>query len=325
MAEDYYKLLGVAKNASKDEIKKAFRKLAMKYHPDKTKGDKNAEEKFKKINEAYAVLSNDEKRKQYDMFGAEGFSKRFSQEDIFRGFDLGSIFKEFGFGNGGGFSSFFGGGRNAGGRRGRGGGDPFSQGFQNPFGGFGNRGGFSQGGPGGHHHAPQAAETELRIDLAEAVSGAKKRISLDTGSGIETLDVAIPKGIDDGQKLRLKGKGPMDPMSGQRGDLHVKISIAPHPRFQRKGNDLIADQEVKLTDMVLGGKIRVTTIDNQQIDLKVPPSSKNNGMLRIRGKGIPGTKGKPDGNLLVRLQAKLPTQLDETQKKLFEELAETGV
>lgn len=330
MADDYYKLLGISKNAKKDEIKKAFRKLAMKYHPDQTKGDKTLEEKFKKINEAYAVLSNDEKRKQYDMFGAEGFSKRFSQEDIFRGFDLGSIFKEFGFGDkfGGGFSSFFSGGRKTGGRSGRNAGDSFSQGFQDPFGGFGNRGGFSPGGQ-SHarqgHHAPQAAETELRINLAEAVSGAKKRISLDTGSGVETLDVAIPKGIDNGQKLRLKGKGPMDPMSGQRGDLHVKISIAPHPVFQRKGNDLIVEQEVKLTDMVLGGKIRVTTIDNQQIDLKVPPNSKNNSMLRIRGKGIPGTKGKPDGSLLVRLQAQLPTQLSETQKKLFEDLAETGV
>lgn len=323
MAEDYYKLLGVAKNASKDEIKKAFRKLAMKYHPDKTKGDKNLEEKFKKINEAYAVLSNDEKRKQYDMFGAEGFSKRFSQEDIFRGFDLGSIFKEFGFGNrAGGFSSFFGGGRRPGGHGNRGAGGPFSQGAQDPFGGFGNQGGFSTG---AHSRAPQSAETELRITLAEAVSGAKKRISLDTGNGIETLDIAIPKGIDDGQKLRLKEKGPLDPMSGRRGDLHVKISIAPHRAFQRKGNDLITEQEVKLTDMVLGGTIRVTTIDDQQIDLKVPPNAKNNGMLRIRGKGMPGTKGKPDGNLLVRLQTKLPTQLNEAQKKLFEDLAETGV
>lgn len=323
MADDYYKLLGVGKTATKDEIKKAFRKLAMKYHPDKNKDDKIAEEKFKKINEAYAVLSNDEKRKQYDMFGAEGFSRRYSQEDIFRGFDFGSIFKEFGFGNtpggSGSFSDFFQfGGRQPGSSRssrgGRGGGDP--------FGGFGGRDGFFRN---NQPHPPQAAETDLHIGLADAVLGSTKRISLDTGRGVETLDITIPKGIEEGQKLRLKEKGPVDPFSGQRGDLHVKISIDPHPVFQRKGSDLVIEQEVKLTDMVLGGITRVTTIDNQQIDLKIPPNSKNNSMLRIRGKGIPGSKGKPDGNLLVRLQAQLPPHLDEKQKELFEELSKTGI
>ncbi len=316
MAEDYYKLLGVSKNASKEEIKKAFRKLAMKYHPDKNKDNKEAAEKFKKINEAYAVLSNDEKRKQYDMFGAEGFSKRFSQEDIFRGFDFNSIFKEFGIGDifgGDPFSDFFGARKKSRGR------SSFSYGFQDPF---GSQGGFNQG---TRNRAPQSAETELRITLVDVVLGSKKRISLDTGRGVETLDIAIPKGIEEGQKMRLRGKGPMDPMSGQRGDLLVKMTIAPHPVFQRKGNDLIVEKEVKLTEMVLGGKVRVTTIDNQQIDLKIPPNSKNNSMLRIKGKGIPGNKGKPDGNLLVRLQAKLPPHLNEAQKKLFEELAKTGI
>jgi curved DNA-binding protein len=314
MADDYYQLLGVSKKASKEEIKKAFRKLAMKYHPDKNKDNKEAEEKFKKINEAYAVLSNDEKRKQYDMFGAEGFSKRFSQEDIFRGFDFNGTFKEFGigdiFGNGF-FSDLFGGGRRSRGRS-------SSFGFQNPFGGGG---GFSQGGA----TAPQSAETELQVSLEDIVNGAKKRVSLDTGSGVETIEIAIPKGIEDGQKMRLKGKGPMDPFTGQRGDLYCKISISPHSVFKRKGNDLIIEKEVKITDMVLGGKVRVTTLDNQQIDLKIPANSKNNCMLRIKGKGIPGSKGKPAGNLLVRLQAQLPGPLNETQKKLFEELAKTGV
>jgi curved DNA-binding protein len=328
MADDYYKLLGVEKNASKEEIKKAFRKLAMKYHPDKNKDDKNAEEKFKKINEAYAVLSNDEKRKQYDMFGAEGFSRRFSQEDIFRGFDFGSIFKEFGFGNStGGFGSFsdffqFGGKQRGRSRGGRSSGDSFAQNFQDPFGGFGgNSSFFRNSGPQPSH----AAETELHISLADAVMGATKRISLDTGSGVETIDITIPKGIDDGQKLRLKGKGPIDLHSGQRGDLHAKILIDPHPVFKRKGMDLIIEQEVKLTDMVLGGTTRVTTIDNQQIDLKIPPNSRNNSMLRVRGKGIPGARGKSDGHLLVRLQAQLPDRLDDKQKELFEELAKTGI
>lgn len=325
MAEDYYRLLGVNKNASKDELKKAFRKLAMQYHPDKNKGDKGAEEKFKKINEAYAVLSNDEKRKQYDMFGAEGFSRRYTQEDIFSGFDMGSVFKEFGigdiFGGGGGggfFSDLFGGGRRRGGPR-----DPYA-------GAGANRGGFNfnmgnMGGQQRQSHSPQRMETELKVSLEEAVLGAKKRISLDTGNGVETVDISIPKGIDDGQKLRLTGKGPLDPMTGRRGDLYCKISVNPHRVFEKKGKDLILEKEVKLTELVLGGKVRVTTIDNKEIQLKIPPQSKNKSLLRVRGKGVPGTKGGPDGNLLVRLMAKLPTELDENQERLFEELARTGV
>ncbi|MCX6581234.1 MAG: J domain-containing protein [Candidatus Aminicenantes bacterium] len=321
MAEDYYKLLGLDKKATKEELKKAFRKLAMKYHPDKNKDDKQAEEKFKKINEAYAVLSNDDKRKQYDAFGAEGFSQRFSRDDIFRGFDFNRIFKEFGMGNTSGrtsFSDLFGGGSSSG------------DGSFGGFGGFGGQGGFSRGGrphsgQHQHQHQPQAAETEVTVSLADVVAGAKKRISLDTGRGVETLDVAIPIGIEEGQKLRLKGKGPLDPMSGQRGDLHVKITIAPHPLFQRKGNDLMVEKEVKLTEMVLGGKVRVSTIDNQQIELKVPAHSRTNCMMRVKGKGIPGTKGKPDGNLLVRLLPQLPSDVNEHQEQLFEELAKTGL
>lgn len=315
MAEDYYNILGVSKNATKAELKKAFRKLAMKYHPDKNKDDKTAEEKFKKINEAYAVLSNDEKRKQYDSFGAEGFSRRFSQEDIFRGFDVKDIFSEFGIGDifggrGGGdfFSNLFGGGRRAGSRGG-------------PFGG----GGFSRGGGQRASQPPQRSETELHVGLEDVVLGAKKRISLDTGSGVETIDVTIPKGIENGRKLRLKGKGPADPFSGQRGDLYCKIIIDNHPGFEIRGKNLVMTKEIKLTDMVLGGKVRITTLDGSEIELKIPENSKNNALLRIKGKGIPGTKGKENGNLLVRLCTKLPARVDETQKRLFEQLAETGI
>jgi len=322
MAEDYYKLLGVSKTATKDEIKTAFRKLAMKYHPDKNDNNKEAEEKFKKINEAYAVLSNDEKRKQYDMFGADGFSKRYSQEDIFRGFDFKSEFDGFGFGNlfGGDFlSNLFGGGV----RNSRGKGSRFGNGFSSPFGdGMGFNTGFQGQNPGA---SPQAAEVELRISLEDVVSGSKKRISLDTGRGIESIDVTVPKGIEDGKKLRVKGKGALDPYSGQRGDLLCKIVIESHPVFTRKGNDLVIDVEVKLTDMVLGGKVRVTTIDKQEIELKIPECSKNNSMLRVKGKGLPGMKGGSDGNLLVKLIAKLPSSLDERTRKIFEELVQLGV
>jgi curved DNA-binding protein len=323
MAEDYYQLLGVSKNAGQDEIKKAFRKLALKYHPDQNKDDKSAEEKFKKINEAYAVLSDSKKRKQYDTFGAEGFSRRFSQEDIFRGFDVGSIFKEFGmgsmFGGGrGGGGSFFsdifsGGNRNSRSRQ------QSSSSSQNPFGGAGFGGG-------NFNRQPQSApsETELHISLEDAVSGSKKRISLDTGNDSETIDISIPKGIGSGQKLRLKGKGPINPMTRQRGDLFCKIIIDPHPHFKTRGKDLVMETEIKLTDMVLGGKIKVTAIDGSTLQLKVPPLSKNNTMMRVKGKGIPGTKGSTDGNLLIRLQAQLPDSVDDTQKKIFEELAAAG-
>ncbi|MCP5054340.1 MAG: J domain-containing protein, partial [bacterium] len=233
MAEDYYKILGVSKQAKADEIKKAFRKLALKYHPDQNKDNKQAEEKFKQINEAYAVLSDDKKRKQYDMFGAEGFSRRYSQEDIFRGFDISNIFREFGMGNrtgagggGGFFSDIFGkGGQRGGGRS--------SSGFQNPFGGGGGR--FNQS------QATPPAEVELRVRLEDVVTGNKMRVSLDTGGGIENLDVAIPRGIGDGQKLRLKEKGNPNPMTGQRGDLYCKIIIDPHPVFKQKGKDLVME------------------------------------------------------------------------------------
>jgi len=318
MVEDYYKVLGVDKKAGKDEIKKAYRKLALKYHPDQNKDNKQAEEMFKKINEAYAVLSNDEKRKQYDMFGAEGFSKRFSRDDIFRGFDMGSIFREFGIGDvfsGGGFSDFFGGRRRGGAR----GGSPFGGGRGGP-GGPGGPGGFTR-----QNAPPQRSEAELQVNLEDVVFGAKKKVSLETPGGIETVEITIPKGIEGGQKLRLKAKGPLDPMSGQRGDLYCKIKIATHPVFKLKGKDLIMEKEVKLTEMVLGGTARVTTLDNKTIELKIPPNSKHNSKLRIKGKGIPGLKGAPDGNLLVCLQVKLPAHLDETQKKIFEELAKTGI
>lgn len=324
MAEDYYKLLGVSKGAGKDELKKAYRKLALKYHPDQNKGDKNAEEMFKKINEAYAVLSDDQKRKQYDTFGAEGFSRRYSQEDIFRNFDVGSIFQEFGFGGGSGggsfFSDLFGGGRS----RGRSGRRSNFSGGGNPFGGFGG-GGFPGGGNFSGGGRPQAAETELTISLEDAVLGSRRRISLDTGNGIETIDVNIPKGISEGQKLRLKGKGPMDPMNGGRADLYCKIKIAPHRLYKVSGKDLTLEQEVPLTQLVLGGKVRVDTIDGGTIELKVPKLSKNNSMLRVKGKGLPGVKDAPDGNLLVKLIAKIPTSLDENQQKLFEQLAESGL
>ncbi len=316
MAEDYYKILGVNKNASKDEIKKAYKKLAMKYHPDKNKGNKKSEERFKIINEAYAVLSDDNKRKQYDNFGAENFSNRFSQEDIFKGFDFGSIFEEFGFGGGGDvFSNFFGGGKRP--RSGQG------QSFSFDFGGnpFAARDARSRNQA---QNRNLDREIALLLTLEEAIAGGKKTVSFDSGAGIDRIVIVIPMGIEEGKKLKVKGKGGIDPMTGQRGDLFCQIKISPHPEFKRDGNDLIAEKDVKITDLVLGGLINVTTLDRKRIELKIPPLTKNNSFLRIKGKGVPTRKGI-SGNLLVKLSAQLPDKITDKQKKLFEKLADTGL
>ncbi|RMD59444.1 MAG: J domain-containing protein [Nitrospirae bacterium] len=318
MAEDYYKILGVPRNATKEEIKKAYRKLALKYHPDRNPGDKKAEEMFKKVNEAYAVLSDDEKRKQYDMFGAEDFSKRYTEDDIFRGFDFGNIFREFGLGGLGEdiFSKLF---RGTGKKR------PRDTSFSFRFGGspftteevFERREAPQKGG--------QDAEVELHISLEEAVYGGKKTVSINTGPTVETITITIPPGIEEGKKLRIHGKGLMDPLTGRRGDLYCKIIITPHPLFKRKGKDLILEKEVKLTTMVLGGTIEVMTLDRKRLKLKVPPLTQNNAVLRIKGKGVPGVKGEAPGNLLVKLVVMLPRHLTPRQKELFEELAKTGL
>ena len=316
MAEDYYKILGVNKSASKDEIKKAYRKLAFKYHPDKNKGNKEAEEKFKKINEAYAVLSNDEKRKQYDMFGAEGFSQRFSQDDIFKGFDFSSIFKEFGLGGDDIFSKIF-----TSGKRGKTftfnfGGTPFSD-MGTPF-STGRK-------AGGVEPAGRDTEVQLHLSLNEAVLGGKKTFSFDSGQGVDTITMTIPAGIEEGKKLRVKGKGLIDPFTKTRGDLYCKIVVDPHPIYKREGQNLVMERDTKLTDMVLGGTITIETLDHKKLELKIPSLTKNNSILRVRGKGIQNPKDGTSGNLLVRLKAILPESLSDKQKKLFEELAKTGL
>ncbi len=314
MTTDYYEVLGVKKNATKAEMKKAYKKLAMKYHPDRNKGKKQAEEKFKKINEAYAVLSDDNKRKQYDQFGAEGFSNRFSQEDIFSNFDFGSVFEEFGFG-GDVFSNIFGGGQR--------GGKPQSFSFSQGGNPFGQR--RAQRGPKRASAAPRNLdkEIELKLTLEEAVTGGKKTISFDSGSGMDRIMIVVPPGIEDGKKLKVQGKGMMDPM-GRRGNLYCKISVIPHKVFSRKGKDLIIEKNIKLTDLVLGGSIDITTIDGKKIELKIPPHTKNNSFLRIKDKGVPTPSGS-SGNLLIHLLALLPENLSEEQKELFEKLVETGL
>ncbi len=313
MAKDYYSILGVDRKASADEIKKAYRKLAVQYHPDKHKGDKKMEEKFKEINEAYAVLGDEKKRKQYDNFGADGFSRQYSQEDIFRGYDFNDIFHEFGFGRDffgeDLFSSIF---EQAEQQQGR----SFTFNFGSPF-------GRKQGRRESRGAAP--SEIAMEVTLEEVFNGAKKSVTIDFGRGKETLNVNIPKGIENGEKLRFKGRGAVDPATGMRGDLLAKIQVKPHYRFAREMKNLVVTEQVPLTSMVLGGSASVKTIDNRTINLKIPAGSRSGDTLRIKGQGIPDAKGGSPGDLLVRLTVKLPDKLTGEQKRLFEELKKAGI
>jgi len=304
MSEDYYKILGVQKNASDEEIKKAYRKLAMKYHPDHTKGDKGAEEKFKKISEAYAVLSDKEKRKEYDTFGSEGFRQRFSQEDIFRGFDFGDIFREFGFGGG-----------------------DFSQG-----GGGGRRYSFGAGSPFNFSGAQQPGQAkgsdlvyELPLTLREVATGTSKVITFQHQGRSENLTVKIPKGLIAGKKLRLAGKGEPSPYGGPAGNLYIKSQVLNDPVFSSEKYDLYINRELKLTEALLGTTVSVPTIDDKQLSLKIPPGTKPGTKMRLSGHGLPDMKDNKKGDLYVRLQLKIPQNLNEEQKKIVDKLVAVGL
>ena len=305
MAEtDYYKILGLEKGASDAEIKKAYRKLAMKYHPDKTKGDKAGEEKFKQISEAYAVLSDKEKRQQYDTFGSSGFHQRYSQEDIFRGFDLGDIFKEFGFGGGGGF-----------------GGGPFGGG---PFGG----GGRAQFGGHGRQQMRQKGSDliyDLTLTLREVFSGTSKTISVNRGGDTEQLTVRIPSGMIHDKKIRLAGKGETSHYGGPPGDLLIRSKVLLDSVFRAEEHDVHITREIKLTESLTGTTITVPTLDDRELSLKVPPGTAHKTKMRLTGLGIPHMKGGAKGNLYVHIHVILPKTLTDEQLSAVERLAETGL
>jgi curved DNA-binding protein len=311
--KDYYKVLGVSKSASAEEIKKAYRKLALKYHPDRNKGDKAAEAKFKDVSEAYAVLSDAEKRKQYDMFGANGFQQRFTQDEIFRDVDFGSIFKEFGFGGGGRgqniFSQIFGGTGQTQFKRG----GPSSSG---PFAGFNSRSQAIKG---------QDLVYELSITLEEAAVKTNKVISSPGGDPQDRISVKIPAGISTGKKLRLPGKGQPSPYDGPNGDIYIKIKVLEHPIFKRENDDLFLDREIKFSEAVSGSEIDVPTIDKKTLRLRIPPGTQNNAKFRLKNYGMPRMNGKGRGDAYARISVAVPKKLNKKQKALIKDLAKEGL
>ncbi len=309
---DYYEVLGVQKNASKDDIKKAYRKLAIQYHPDKNQGNKEAEEKFKQISEAYAVLSDPEKRKQYDMYGSAGFRQRFSQEDIFRNFDLNDILRQFGFGSG--FRST---------RGFRTGGTS----FENLF-GQGGRTFSSYGGAGNAFRQPAKGEDltyELSVSLEEVLHGAEKTVSLREEGQRRNVAVKIPKGIEDGKRLRLAGKGAPSSSGGPAGDLYLRIRVQEHPLFQRMGADLLMEQRLPFSQACLGATIEVTSLDGRKFNVKVPGGTQQEAKLRIKGHGLPSGPGGQRGDILVKIAVRIPQHLHPEQEKAVRGLAELGL
>jgi curved DNA-binding protein len=272
----------------------------MKYHPDKTKGDKNAEDMFKKISEAYAVLSDKKKRQEYDTYGSSGFQQRFSQEDIFRGFDFGDIFKEFGLGD----SFSFGGGRGS-----------FS---------FG-RGGRSTYSQQRRQVKGNDLEYEIPLTLQEISTGTTKTITLRHGGQSQQVTVKIPRGMLTGKKLRLSGKGEPSPFGGPNGDLYIRSRLLADPAFRTEGYDLHMEREVKLTEALNGTQLSVPTLEGKTLNLKIPPGTQHKTRMRLPGHGLPHMKGSTKGDLYVHILVHMPRQLTAQQKKLIEQLAETGI
>lgn len=328
MAKDYYSILGVKRNATQKEIKAAFRKAARKYHPDVNPGDRTAEQRFKEINEAHDVLSDPEKRAKYDRYGenweqAEAFEKARAQYNGGRSqtftFDINDLLRRQG---------------------GRGGFD-----FGDVFGGiFGGR---TRGPMRG-----QNVEYETEITLEEAYHGTTRTLELQSqepcptcggageiasavchtcqGSGQvirpRRIEVKIPPGAATGTRVRIAGEGSPGIGGGPRGDLYVVTKVRPHPRFERKGDDLIEEVPVPVEDAVLGGEVEVPTISGKRIMMRVPPLTQSGSRIKLKGLGMPSLNGRSRdhyGDLYAKVKVVIPEHLTEEQRRLFEKLRET--
>lgn len=313
--QDYYETLGVKRDASKDDIRTAFRKLARKYHPDmaKPREKAQAEEKFKQINEAYEVLSDEEKRQKYDALGpnwqggqdfrpppnwresaggAGGFGG-FQQGDVqFGGTGFSDFFESFFGTRGGGFEAF------------------------NPSGGRGGAG-FSQRG--------RDVEADIMVTLEEALHGSRRTITLQRASGAgptESYEVRIPPGVREGQRIRLAGQGEGGVAGGSAGDLFLRVRLSRHPDFQVEGADLHAELYLAPWEAVNGCQLNVPTLSGP-VSLKIPPGTQSGRKMRLKGLGLP-VKGGGRGHLIVEILIQVPTKLSEKEEALWRELAETS-
>lgn len=334
--KDYYQILGVPKTATEKEIKSAYRKLARKYHPDVNPNDKEAEARFKEINEAHAVLTDAEKRKKYDTLGPD-WERRYQAPPgagpytyTYSGAPGGGDFSDF-------FETLFGQRGNAGAQRG---GVDFDLGSL--FGrGRGTRAGKSRG---------SDVEQAIDVTLREAFSGGERSFTIAGqqvcptchGTGIEKesmcptcggtgqvaktkrLDIKIPKGVREGSKIRVAGEGSPGVGGGPAGDLYLVVHMIPEPGFRREGDDLYTETSVPLTTLVLGGEVETTTLSGK-VTMRVPAESQNGRTMRLAGQGMPQLRSEKRGDLYVKLNAALPTSLSDRQRELFRELAAAGV
>lgn len=302
---DYYEVLGLKKDASEKEIKKAFRKKAMQYHPDKNPGDKISEEKFKEVNEAYCILSEPDKKDKYDRFGFAGLDPNAGFQDNQRqgsgghGTYQGQTYGNF---NGAGYSSF----------ENMSDGD-FSSFFENMFrGSYGNA--QRKAGPrkGADLHA------NITVTFEEAAFGAKKKIRMED----KTISVTIPEGIDNGSKISLKGQGQVGTDGGANGNLIIEVKVKPHNKFSRKGLDIYTDVPITFIQAALGASITVPTL-NEKVSYKVPAGTQPNTLFRLKGKGIKDLKSNRKGDLYVEVSVKIPDHLTNEQAELLEKFQNT--
>jgi DnaJ-class molecular chaperone len=314
--KDYYQTLGVAKTASEKEIKQAYRKLARKHHPDVNPGDKAAESRFKEINEAYEVLGDQEKRKKYDELGANwrhyeqaqqagqspfgdaqwgtgqpgGGFRTINEEDLREMFGNENPFSDF-------FQAFFAGGpRPAGGRRGR----PAR----------------------GRARAGRDIEEQIDLSLEDAMRGATRRLAIKQEGHTRTVDVRIPAGVSDGSRVRVPGEGEHAAGGAPPGDLYLRVRLRPDPLFERRGRDLHTRVSIPVTTAVLGGEAEVPAVGEGPLRLKIPPTTQNGQVFRLKGHGMPAV-GKPDdrGDLYAMVAVTVPRHLTSEQRRHYEELA----
>jgi molecular chaperone DnaJ len=358
--KDYYEVLGVPKDSSEKDLKGAYRKLAMKYHPDRSE-EPDAEEKFKELSEAYAVLSDPEKRQKYDQFGHAGINSQYSQEDLFRGVNFEDLLRGFGFGGGGGrgggesiFDMFFGGGgRSHGPARGR---DlrydiqitleQAAAGLESTIEvprtencstcrGSGAKPGTSPTvcsnchGSGQITRAQNTPFGQMVTSSACPKCGGRGQIIVNPcgdcgGTGrvrkSRKINIKIPPGVEDGQHLKLRAQGDAGAQGAESGDLYVIINVMPHPKFQRVDSDLLLESSISFTQAALGAELEVPTLSGRA-KIKVPAGTQTGTIFRLRGKGMPRLQGIGAGDLHVKVKIKTPTTLTERQKQLLEAFA----